>query len=160
MIRNQLEIDRILREEQEQAYQESLAQDRERAQLQEQLLLEEERRKREEEEKQQEQERREREKKLELKRKKENLPPEPTSGEILSLAFRMPNGKRLQRKFAAENAVQVLYDFIDTHPDNPNENHLPYSLFSSFPKKHFVASNSTLKEAGVPNHTVLDLIYD
>jgi len=76
------------------------------------------------------------------------------------LAFRLPNGKRLQRKFAADNSVQVLYDYIDTHPDNPNEDHHPYSLFSSFPKRNFPASEISLKEANVPNHTVLDLIYD
>lgn len=158
--RSQLAVDRMLREEQEQAYQASLAADRELEVQRQQKLAEEEKKREEEETARLLQEQKEREAQNTLETKKSRLPQEPSSGEILSLAFRLPNGKRLQRKFAADNSVQVLYDFIDTHPDNPNKKFDPYTLSSNFPKQSFPPSNISLQNAGIPNHSVLDFIFD
>ena len=77
----------------------------------------------------------------------------------MSLAFRLPNGKRLKRKFSPTDPVQVLYDYVDTHPEFDNEVQAEYSLESNYPKKSFPASDQTLEEAGVPNNTVLEMIY-
>lgn len=150
----------MLREEQEQAYQASLAADREREQQRQQKIAEEEKKKEEEEKNRLLQEQKEQEAQNIIQKKLDNLPPEPTTGDVLSLAFRLPGGKRLQRKFSADNSVQVLYDYIDTHPDNPNKQFAAYTLSSNFPKKCFPPASDSLKDAGVPNNTVLDFIYD
>jgi len=155
----QLAVDRMLREEQEEAYQASLRADREREEALRKEREEAEAKKREEEEKIRLEAQKEEEKKQLFEQKLKNLPPEPKEGDVLSLAFRLPNGKRLQRKFSIDNPVQTLYDYVDTHPDTPQTEY-SYTLISNFPKKQYPASNTPLKDSGVPNHTVLDIIYD
>ena len=154
-------MDRMLREEQEQAYQVSLQADRDREQQERQEREVEEALKREEEERERLEAQKEIEKKELFSKKLKSLPAEPTSGDILSLAFRLPHGKRLQRKFDTSNSVEVLYDFIDTHPEFPAEQvDFTYTLISNYPKKEFPRSSLSLKESGVPNNTVLEMKFD
>ena len=42
------------------------------------------------------------------------LQPEPAQGEAgLRLSVRLPSGRRLQRRFAVDEAVSTVYDFVD-----------------------------------------------
>ena len=155
--REQIEIDRILREEQEAAYQTALATDRQREEAvreakeaEENLQREEARRLREEKEK-------EESLKTQLETRRRNLSPEPT-GEGINLAFRLTNGKRLKRKFAPNQPISALYDFVDTHSDNDLDASVSYTFESNYPKRSFPPSSSTLVEMQVPNNTVLEMI--
>lgn len=107
---------RSLREEQDSAYERSLAQDRERA-----------RRKREEEEARELAER-QAEEAVQLEEKREQqreqwrqwrssrLPEEPTTSEnTVRLSIRMANGERLVRKFQAASPLEELYAYVECY---------------------------------------------
>lgn len=115
--RAEQQAQRSLRQEQDSAYERSLAQDRERA-----------RQRREEEqarvlaEKQAleaaEEEENRREQREAWKRwRKARLPQEPegTSKEIVRLSIRMPGGERLIRKFTDSAPLEHLYAFVECH---------------------------------------------
>ena len=97
----------MLREEQDRAYRASLEADREKErELKEKLEEEERKRKEEEEEKRRlEEEKESQKRKFELK--KNSIPSIPSEGEIVNLAFQLPNGKRLKRPFSASTQIQV-----------------------------------------------------
>ncbi|EGD76672.1 hypothetical protein PTSG_12671 [Salpingoeca rosetta] len=107
-----------LREEQDQAYQESLRKDRERQRLKE----EEERRAREEEEAAQraqlEEQQRKQEEEEKRKETKTQLPPEPQEDEErILVAIKLPDGSRVKRHFRPSEQVKVMYDFVFSHHD-------------------------------------------
>ena len=115
--RNEQQATRNLREEQNSAYERSLAQDRERA-----------RQRREEEEARLRGER-EAEAKAEASAKEvqnlkqwkvwraQSLPSEPTSSdsEVIRVSIRMPSGERVVRKFRAEADMEELYAFVECY---------------------------------------------
>lgn len=115
--RRQREQERELRSQQDAAYQASLARDREKARQAEE-------RKREEERKRQaelDQQRRAEERLQRMAERREEcrrrLKPEPdqnsaSGGSIVTLAVRLPDGRRVDRRFFASDPVQVLYDFV------------------------------------------------
>ncbi len=137
------EISRIIRQQQDAAYQTSLQADRTR----EETL----RRQHEEEERQQEQERLEKE---EMKKKQElrksyiiwrgkHLQKEPrtksSSGEVnyARVSFRLASGERIFRRFAADCDVEELYAFIECYrngaiPDLPGSSSSRLNLDANF----------------------------
>eukprot|EP01102_Stenamoeba_stenopodia_P017547 TRINITY_DN630_c0_g2_i1.p1 TRINITY_DN630_c0_g2~~TRINITY_DN630_c0_g2_i1.p1 ORF type:complete len:383 (-),score=70.10 TRINITY_DN630_c0_g2_i1:48-1196(-) len=128
------ERDRLIREEQEMAYQLALEADREKerqAQEEEQRLKEMERMAKEAEEN----------KKRAIEFKKRNLPPEPAQGQGVQLVVRMPNGSRLSRRFNPTDLVQSVYDYVDSHQEEIESD--SYELVMSYPRKVF--SDKTLK---------------
>ncbi|GAB4818640.1 hypothetical protein N2152v2_005686 [Parachlorella kessleri] len=152
--RQQREFDRRLREEQDAEYQRSLEADRQREQARE-----EERQAAEAAEKaQREAEERERaEREAEERRKAEAeaalaarkaakaaaLPPEPAAGTpgTTLIRLRLPTGANHQRRFRAEDPMQVVYDYADSLP---TLNSLKYSLATAFPRR--VYGTETLQQ--------------
>jgi FAS-associated factor 2 len=154
MDREEREAARRLREEQDLAYQESLRKDREKQLIQKEKEKEERRLRADEEDKR----RKEQEIKDEKKRYQEmriaTLRPEPTSGDLTKIVFRLPDGSRSERKFLAEDTLEELYHFIDTqelHIESDN-----YVLCSNYPRKVFADRSSSVKDAGLfPNGMVI-----
>ncbi|KAI8143367.1 thioredoxin-like protein [Fennellomyces sp. T-0311] len=116
MERDQREMERRLRQEQDQAYRESLKADQEKER---QAKLEREKAaKAEEEAKRAEQER------LAYAEKRKQyirylcrkLPAEPTEGSMAKLSFRLADGERVIRKFKSDEPLEALYEFVEAYP--------------------------------------------
>jgi FAS-associated factor 2 len=141
------ETNRQIREEQDRAFEESLAEDQER----ERKAREENRKIMEQLEKEKREKQLEDKKLQEIERKRqrcrERLPIEPEAGDegITQLLIRLTDGSRLQRRFKTTDTLQVVFDFIDSSPHNLNE----YELVTNFPRKVFNDPQVTLKEAGL-----------
>jgi FAS-associated factor 2 len=114
---NEQQASRNLRQEQDSAYERSLAQDQERA-----------RRRREEQEAQEREEREAREAANAAEVRKQKIEqwrrwraqslsaePEPDVKDTLRVSIRMPSGDRIIRKFAADAELEELYSFIECH---------------------------------------------
>lgn len=115
--RNAQNFERTLRQEQDSAYERSLAQDRERARL-----------RREAEAAAEEQARREKEQAeaaatLAAKKKQwrqwraKSIAPEPSpdAKDVVRIALKMPEAARVMRRFAADAAIEELYAFVDCY---------------------------------------------
>jgi len=144
--RQQRETDRQIREEQDAAYLQSLAEDQEK----ERRRLEEERLQREEQERIEEEERRRREEEEQRNRAREAkrlaLAHEPRDDdkESVKLTIRLPDGTRVSRRFHMHDTVQTVLDFIDVSQGLPADK---FSLVSNFPKQLYSQVKQTLKEA-------------
>lgn len=131
----------LLLQEQEKAFRDSLAQDQEKERL----------RKIEESQKQKdeqiihrslEQQRKIREEKI------KNLPsePQPNEPEITTLAIRLLDGSKVQRKFRRKETLQAVYDYCDsTFP--LDQEIKPYVLTTNFPRQSFSNKSLTIEEA-------------
>lgn len=162
------DFDRIQREEQDRAYQESLQKDRKK---------EEERKKKEEEEKKRiEEEKIKKELELELEKKKkeeienskknriilkDKFKEEPKGDKTTLIRFRFPDGSQIQRRFLKEEKVEILYEFIHQLDFNqskwfPKENSTfdNYELTTGLPKKQLDRNLSLIDAGCVPNQTV------
>lgn len=149
-----------LRQEQDQAYRESLRQDEEK-----------EKRRREEQEKlqQEEAERREaeqryqqeKENKIQLRiQKAANLPAEPNADdpECVRLLIKLPNGVRLDRCFRKSDSLEIIYDYVFVQDDVPDE----FQLQTNYPRRilHCQPGASgqhvpTIEEAGLKPREML-----
>jgi len=137
---------RLIREEQEAAYQESLAVDQEK----ERKVHEEEQRRIDLEQERIEVEAK---KKMESENKRETLPPEPPSGEGLQVLIKLPSGARLNRRFLGVHKFQDVYNFVDL-----NQNEIEpdsYQLVSNFPRRTFSERQQTLQEASLGSQALL-----
>ena len=144
----------LIMQEQDAAYRESLLKDQERA------------RKRKEEEdvkrkilEKEEAERKAKEDKLksleELRSKlKQTLKPE-TKADTLSILLKLPNGKRVSRKFSPHSTIKDIYEFALTCDDCPNF----FTLISNFPKRVLPSTGDcylkTCLEMDIENSTTL-----
>ncbi|CAO3634384.1 unnamed protein product [Cunninghamella echinulata] len=127
MERDQREMERRLREEQDRAYHESLKADQEK-----------ERKAREEREalaRQEEEERKAQlERELQLQKREQyiqylyaTLPTEPGSdykGKVTKLNFRLANGDRVIRQFKSDDTIESLYQFVEAYPLIKNNNNI------------------------------------
>ncbi|KAI8878707.1 UBX-domain-containing protein, partial [Backusella circina FSU 941] len=154
--REQRELERRLREDQDKAYHESLKADQEKA------------RKAQEEEKakrlaEQEAENEEKQREL-LKQKREQyidylyaaLPDEPTEGKMAKISFRLADGDRVIRKFREDTTVKSLYEFVQVYPllkENKSKpsmdiepqdyNHeFKFTIHSPFPRTEYGLDNT------------------
>ncbi|KAI8904650.1 ubiquitin-related domain-containing protein [Entophlyctis helioformis] len=174
---------RLIREQQDAAYQESLRADREKARRAQE---EQERQRREQEEL--ERQERERLERIEVssqprsnglapphalacllfhatQRRKQRkieiaaaLPAEPaaTDSDLAKLGIRLPNGQRLIRRFRADDTVQLLCDFIETHDLSPLDLETDFVVVTPFPRKVFRDMSQTLRAAGLyPNASIV-----
>ncbi|KNC81942.1 hypothetical protein SARC_05756 [Sphaeroforma arctica JP610] len=147
---------RNLLREQEQAFQESLRADQEKA---EQKRTAEEKEREEEERKQREIDEEERvAQELEDLREKnfKALPAEPETGqtETANIVFRLPLGGRLQRRFNLDDSVKHVYDFVAGHHldhDIPDD----FSLVCSFPRTEYTDHSLTLRAAKLTGSVAL-----
>ncbi|KAK0110150.1 hypothetical protein ONS95_002802 [Cadophora gregata] len=110
-------FERSLRQEQDSAYERSLAQDRERARLKkeaEAAAIEEERRKKEADEAAE---------KLAMNKSQwrqwraSQIYPEPSadSKDVVRIALKMPEAARVMRRFRADDSIEELYAFVDCY---------------------------------------------
>jgi len=145
------EQSRIIRQEQESAYEESLRKDRERERKE---RLERERKQREEElarQRQMEYERKVEEKKRYKQRLAENIPPEPNEDECetAQLSIRFPDGSRVIRSFRADDKLQVVYDFVESKDLDPLDILSEIILVNTFPRKEYLDKDQTLEALGL-----------
>eukprot|EP01114_Cavostelium_apophysatum_P016371 TRINITY_DN4636_c0_g1_i2.p1 TRINITY_DN4636_c0_g1~~TRINITY_DN4636_c0_g1_i2.p1 ORF type:complete len:313 (+),score=106.46 TRINITY_DN4636_c0_g1_i2:548-1486(+) len=155
------EMNRILREEQDLAYQESLAMDiskeqeaSERKQLEEQMEIE-------RQVLEQAKERKENNLRNTRENKKNWLLPEPdlSDPDVATLQIKMPDGSKHARRFLLSQAMQVLFDYIESlGVDRELPAH--YEIRADFPTRLFssVSGAQTLKEAGISKRELLTII--
>lgn len=147
-----------IREEQDQAFQETLRQDQER----ERKKREEEERKRQEEEEQKRLEQEELERRNKIKQMKIDLvneiPEEPESShpEVVRILIKLPGGQRLERRFLKTHTLRDLYLFVFCHPESPDE----FDITTNFPKKVLECkledpNSPTFQEAGLGQSSML-----
>jgi FAS-associated factor 2 len=154
------ESERILREEQDRAYQDALAADREKElkkreeellkqQEEERLLREQEELLRQEEQRRLDEERREQEKQKKLT----EFPPEPAKGEPNTSTFviRLTDGQKIQRRFRFEDKMSFVFEFVAAKDPTTEK----YSLVTHFPRKAYTDPNQTVKEAGLTPQALL-----
>jgi len=136
------EVDRRIRQEQDEAFMQSLAADEEK----ERKLQEEEERIREEQllsQRAHEQ----KEKKLKMIASRVPNEPDPSEKDVSQLVIRLTDGSRLQRRFYPLDSVQSVFDFVNaSHPELLD---LDYELVTNFPRKNFSPTNQTLRDAGL-----------
>ncbi|KAI8904554.1 ubiquitin-related domain-containing protein [Entophlyctis helioformis] len=81
------------------------------------------------------------------------LQPEP---DLAKLGIRLPNGQRLIRRFRADDTVQLLCDFIETHDLSPLDLETDFVVVTPFPRKVFRDMSQTLRAAGLyPNASIV-----
>ncbi|ORY34465.1 UBX-domain-containing protein [Rhizoclosmatium globosum] len=148
---------RILREQQEEAYNASLRADQEKARLAQEEKERIAKEKEEEERKQQEILSRREQKAARKVFLKENMAPEPETGEIAKIGIRLPNGERLTRRFrAVENTVQDLYDFVEAQDLTPIDLESEFEVINTYPRRVLLDKTQTIKDAGLyPNSSVM-----
>ena len=62
-------------------------------------------------------EREKREVEEERKVRKMSIPDEPTSGKIVRISFRCPNGSTIFRNFASEEKLELVYHWVELNED-------------------------------------------
>ena len=115
--RSEQQATRDLREEQNSAYERSLAQDRERARQRREAEEAKARAEREENEKAEAADRKARNLEQWRQWRAQSIPPEPTSTgeEVTRVSIRMTSGERVVRKFRAEADMEELYAFVECY---------------------------------------------
>lgn len=79
----------------------------------------------------------------EQKRKRvPDAPPKEVKEGVRELMIRLPNGRRLQRRFFATDKVGSVYDFVETEVEGLGEG--AFELVQAFPKKSFVDRSLSL----------------
>nr|CAD7426099.1 unnamed protein product [Timema monikensis] len=157
-------FNQTLREQQDQAYLESLQADQEK-----------ERRRMEEREKKEDAERHIRElEQIEIDRKEDirqqkinslaKVPDEPPSDDpdAVHVVIKLPNGLRLERRFLPNHSLEAVYYYVFCHPESPDS----FEIATNFPKRVLRClpqekgeSVPTLAEAGLKRREVL-FVYD
>lgn len=83
-----------------------------------------------------------------LKRKRESLQAEPPKGpEATKLRLQLPNGSKIDRRFLATSTLQDVRDFVDVYL---GDNEIPiesYSLSTTYPRKTYENKAETLQDA-------------
>ena len=150
---------RNMRWEQDQAYEESLAADKAKADAAARAKREVERAEREAREAEEAEKKRiaheERMHEESLERKRRTLPAEPTGDEAgINIMVRMPDGSRMSRRFRGSDHLQAIFDFLDLNV--PGIKPRTYSLATSYPRKLFSDGSSlTMEGAGITADTAL-----
>eukprot|EP01132_Coremiostelium_polycephalum_P002518 gene2518-3116_t len=144
----QREMDRLILQEQDEAYKVSLAMDQEKARLEKERLEQE---RLEKERLEQEEQKRLDDERLLLERKEKKKSkfinePEKGAPNVTTLAIRLSDGTRLLRNFYITDLVEDVLDYIDTQITVPIEN---YTLNSHFPKKQYTNKQESLGNAGL-----------
>ena len=80
--------------------------------------------------------------------KAERLPAEPAAGpDATRLVIRLPDGRRLDRRFDKACALQAAVDLVESHDPDIYE----FDLVSNYPRRVFTAEmrNETLEALGL-----------
>lgn len=70
-------------------------------------------------------------------------PPEGVKEGVRELMIRLPDGKRLQRRFYASNTVGNVYDYIESEVESLSDG--TFELMQPYPKKSFARRDVTLE---------------
>jgi len=151
--RDERNLDREIRSEQEAAFAETLRRDQEREQ----------RAREQEEVDRKEEEERERLRREELDRKENivrlkvelagEIPEEPEVGaeDTVRVVIKLASGQRLERRFLLSHSLKHIYYFVFCHPDSPDQ----FDIVTNFPRRTLQCKPSSalpappsLKEAG------------
>ncbi|TPX46924.1 hypothetical protein SeLEV6574_g02948 [Synchytrium endobioticum] len=149
---------RMIRQQQDEAYQASLLADQEKER---QLKEAAERARKEQEEiERAEQDRLDRiqEKKRRRAMLAEKLPPEPPLSEPgqAKINVRLPNGERMIRRFRGTDKIEALFAFIGSKDLSPLSEEADFILASTFPRKLYADGSQTIQAAGlVPNASLV-----
>jgi len=131
--REERNLDREIRSEQEAAFAETLRRDQEREQ----------RAREQEEVDRREEEERERLRREELDRKDQivkmkielagEIPEEPEIGgeDTVRVLIKLPGGQRLERRFLLSHSLKHIYYFVFCHPDSPDQ----FDIVTNFPRR-------------------------
>lgn len=157
-------FNQTLRQQQDQAYLESLQADQEK-----------ERRRCEERERREGEARQQRERELEEQCHKEEIQrkkieyqmhipdePPPNHPEAVHIVIKLPNGMRLERRFLQNHSLEAVFYYVFCHPASPDT----FEIATNFPKRVLNCAPQgdgshiqTLKEAGLRCREVL-FVYD
>jgi FAS-associated factor 2 len=115
--RAEQQASRTLREQQDSAYERSLAQDRERARLRREAEAVRQREEQEAAERKAAEEKLERDREQWKKWRAKSLPAEPGTEvkDAVRVSIRLPSGERVIRKFAADADIEELYAFVECY---------------------------------------------
>eukprot|EP01156_Anaeramoeba_ignava_P023636 Anaeramoba_ignava/c21679_g1_i1.p2 GENE.c21679_g1_i1~~c21679_g1_i1.p2 ORF type:complete len:348 (+),score=135.79 c21679_g1_i1:49-1044(+) len=154
----QAQESKIIRENQDKEYYQSLILDQERER--EELRELEQKKQKIEEEKQKKiaEEQKEKDKKEMLETFKKRLPKEPTENNqnTLTIAIKLPDSSRIQRKFLKTDTLRDLYDWVQIKSPDLIGN--DFELAKNFPTTHFQNNETSLSSAGILNFDMLYLI--
>ncbi|XP_022103589.1 FAS-associated factor 2-like [Acanthaster planci] len=122
-----------LRQQQDEAYHESLRQDREKERRRQEEKDRKQRELEEELEKQIQEQRRIQEREELKLAKAASLPaePDPTNPDAIRVVVKLPCGTRLERCFLKTDPLQVVYDFVFIQDDAPSE----FRLHTNYPRR-------------------------
>eukprot|EP00092_Neocalanus_flemingeri_P023036 GFUD01024970.1.p1 GENE.GFUD01024970.1~~GFUD01024970.1.p1 ORF type:complete len:449 (+),score=165.34 GFUD01024970.1:71-1417(+) len=151
--RDERNLDREIRSEQEAAFADTLRRDQER----EQRVREKEEVDRKEEEERERLRREELDRKDQIVRLKVELageiPEEPELGgeDTVRVVIKLPGGQRLERRFLLSHSLKHIYYFVFCHPDSPDQ----FDIVTNFPRRTLpckpgpaTPAPPSLKEAG------------
>lgn len=149
--RQERSMNQLLRQEQDEAYLESLRVDREK-----------ERKKKEEKQKQDEEEKQRKEKEMDEIKKHEQLlklrvdlaakiPEEPDAKDpnAIRILIKLPDGHRFERKFLKTHSIKYLYYFVFCQEQSP----LNFQITTNFPRKELPCKPPSLEDPecnGIP----------
>lgn len=149
--REERNLNRRIRQEQDEAFLASLAADQEK----ERKAKEEQQRRQQELEDEQriqnEKQQRLQEKLRERQRKEQSLAQEPEDNDkATKILIRLPNGNRLERRFLLADQLQTVYDFVDTKIEHSSADEEDlYDLVTNYPRKVYSDHNISLRDAGL-----------
>ncbi|XP_037958621.1 FAS-associated factor 2 [Teleopsis dalmanni] len=151
-------FNQTLRQQQDEAYQQSLRADEEKERLKEIELLAM-REKQEAEKRLLEEAEKRKEEIIKMKLKLlEEVPTEPPldSPSTICVVFKLPNGERLERRFCRTNSINDVYNYLFCHPLSPDD----FEITTNFPKRVLYNKSNcgeckTLAEVGLKNREVL-----
>lgn len=95
-----------------------------------------------------------------LQAKNAALPPQPQAGdpESISIIIRMPDGSRYNRRFRKGDQLKVLFDFVDVESNGQIVKPASYQLVVPYPRKVLDASlHGSLAEMGLVDNQVLNV---
>lgn len=81
--------------------------------------------------------------------------PEPNHPNSISVLFKLPNGQRIERRFFSTDSLKDVYNYIFCHPSSPDS----FEITTNFPKRVLQTKDSnavqTLSQIGLQNREVL-----
>jgi len=94
----------------------------------------------------------------EMKNRRESLPVEPDieNPNACELAFRLPSGKRVSRRFLKTNTIQTLYNYISVLNEKDLKDET-YEISQAVPKKSYINIKATLEEEGLTSKVALQV---
>eukprot|EP00826_Nyctotherus_ovalis_P051908 TRINITY_DN6518_c0_g1_i4.p2 TRINITY_DN6518_c0_g1~~TRINITY_DN6518_c0_g1_i4.p2 ORF type:complete len:146 (+),score=46.78 TRINITY_DN6518_c0_g1_i4:708-1145(+) len=96
----------------------------------------------------------------EKKYKKKSLPAEPDASDpnACEIAFRLPSGKRITRRFLKTDTIQALYTFIGLSAESELGDG-NYEISQAIPRKIYANMQASLEEEGLVHKAALQVAH-